>query len=331
MDSPENRATKELFDKNLISEEQFSAIKAYRSLGIFSLHNELLFLIYLSVLLFTGGAGILIYQNIDTIGHTVILALLFGIAAGCFWLCFKKATGFSKQETVFESPVYDYLVLLGTLLSCIFVGYLQFQYQALGSGFSLAAFVSAAIAFAAAYYFDNRSALTIGITGLAAFIGITITPQAVIDNEIYTTDALSYYGLGLGMALIVWAEYCEKADLKKHFGLVFLTFALHLVGLCSIKGMTEDYWYLYIPALAASTYYFYKKSYNIQAISIFVFTLIYGYIGVNILATRILNYIRLDEFFSLLIILFPVYIIGSIVLFIRAIKQFNKQKDDSNR
>jgi hypothetical protein len=72
----QEKATQTLFEKNLISETEFSQIKAYRKLGIFSLHNELRTLLYLSVTLFTSSIGILIYQNIDTIGHQVLLGLL---------------------------------------------------------------------------------------------------------------------------------------------------------------------------------------------------------------------------------------------------------------
>ena len=49
----------------------------YQNLGIFSLHTELRLLLYLSVLLFTSGIGILIYQNIDSIGHDAIIICLF--------------------------------------------------------------------------------------------------------------------------------------------------------------------------------------------------------------------------------------------------------------
>ena len=48
-----SEATQSLLEKKLISEEQFLQIQAYRSLNIFSLHNELRGLLYLSVLLFT--------------------------------------------------------------------------------------------------------------------------------------------------------------------------------------------------------------------------------------------------------------------------------------
>lgn len=92
----ESQATQTFLEKNLISEEQFEQIQAYRNFNIFSLNNELQFLLYLSVLLFTSGIGILIYQNIDRIGHVAILSLLLVVTIICFYFCFKNADGFKK-------------------------------------------------------------------------------------------------------------------------------------------------------------------------------------------------------------------------------------------
>src|SRR5436190_10931841 len=124
METNKEEVTQRLLEGNFISEEQFKEIKSYRSLGIFSLHNELLFMLYLSVLLFTSGVGTLIYKNIDSIGHAVILTLIFILTVVTLYFCFKKSKGFSKEETEFENPVFNYLVLLGTILNCTFVGYL---------------------------------------------------------------------------------------------------------------------------------------------------------------------------------------------------------------
>ena len=221
MEQDKEDIARELFEKKVISGEQFADVKAYRSLGIFSLHNELQFLLYASVLLFTSGAGILIYQNIDTIGHTIILAILLALSAVCFYFSFKKTKGFRKEEADFENPLYNYLVLLATILSCTFIGYFQYQYEPFGSYYEVATAVAALVALASAYYFDNRSALSIGITGLAATIGITVTPKALLGNDFFDNAMLFYYGIALALALILWTEYSEKTNLKKHFNLFF--------------------------------------------------------------------------------------------------------------
>ena len=66
-----------LLEKGFMTNKQLDAIEEYQNLGIFSLHTEFRLLLYLSVLLFTSGIGILIYQNIDSIGHDAIIICLF--------------------------------------------------------------------------------------------------------------------------------------------------------------------------------------------------------------------------------------------------------------
>ncbi len=330
-------AVKDLLDRNLISQQQSQEIIGYRTLNIFSLHNELRFLLYLSVVLFTGGIGILIYKNIDTIGHTVILGLILFLTGVCFYLSHKKSNGYSNCEVLFDNPLYDYLVLLGTILSCTFLGYLQFQYKVFGNSFGIASLVGSVIAFAVAYYFDNKSSLSIAITGLATYIGISITPQTLVENEVYSNPTLAYSGLILGIVLVLWTIYCTKTNLKTHFNLVFLTFALHLCSICIIAGLLtkfgyqeRSYWYIFVPILIGSVYYFNKISYQISAVSIFLFNVIYGYVGFNIILGILISYIdNFSDGFITLLFLFPVYLIISIIFFIKGIKKFNKTNNDS--
>lgn len=319
-----NHFRQKLQEKNMLTDSQLESIHKYEALGIFSLHNELRFLLYLGVLLFTSGVGSLIYKNIDTIGHVVVLGFLFLIIVIGFYFSFKRAKGFHKDEVLFDNPVYDYIVLLCTILSCIFIGYIQFQYQLFGYG--LSSLVCALVGFTCAYYFDNKSALSIGITGLATFIGITVTPKSLLENQFYNNPSLIYYGIALGGLLLLWAEYSNKISLKKHFQLVFLTFALHIIGICSIAGLIEKHWYIFVFLLGAAVYYFYKISYETESVFLFVFTVVYGYIGFNIVLVKLINLIDISAFVGLLTILAPLYFIGSIFGFIKLIQHFNKEK-----
>ncbi len=321
----QKKSLQTLLDKNLISETEFSQVSAYRKLGIFSLHNELRGLLYLSVTLFTSGIGILIYQNIDTIGHQVLLGLLFLTIVVCYYFCFKNAPKFEKQQTEFKNSLYDYLLLLATILSCTFIGYLQFQYKTFGTQYGLATLLPTVIAFACAYYFDNKSILSIAITGLAAYIGLTVNPQALLQSETFNTNSLGLSAILLSIAMVVWSIYCEKINLKKHFGIVFNTFALHLISIACLTNMTaEYYWLVYALVLGASTFYFIKISHQTQSVALYIFTLLYGYIGLNIFLARLLDAINFDHFMDGFFFLIPVYFILSIVGFIKLLKKFKK-------
>lgn len=324
----DEQTTQNLFEKNFITEEQFNQIKSYRSLGVFSLNAELKMFLYLSVLLFTSGIGILIYKNIDTIGHIAILALLLIVTIVCFYFCFKNSNGFQKSETTFESPVLEYLVLAANILTCIFIGYLQFQYKTFGTHYGLATLVPTIVSFFCAYYFDNKSVLTIAITGLAAYVGFSVTPQDLLNDDFYSHQNLSYSAIMLGVLLILWTIYSTRIALKIHFNLIYLTFALHIISIALISNLLKfdsDLWLLTIFPLAISSYYFYKVSYQMKAISLYVFMIIYAYIGISVFLFRIVDLIDVVSLGDLILFMGLVYLGGSVVLFIKLIKNFNKE------
>lgn len=323
------QSTQDLFERGFITPNQFEEIKTYRSLNVFSLNAELKFLLYLSVVAFTSGIGILIYENIDSIGHIAILSLLLIVIAVCFYYCFKNGKGFQKTETVFEHPVLEYLVLAANILTCVFIGYLQFQYKPFGDHYGLATLVPTLVSFFCAYYFDNKSVLTIAVTGLAAYVGLSVTPQTLLsNNDFYASQSLSYSAVMLGILLILWTIYSRRIALKTHFGLIFLTFALHIISIASISNlMNYDVltWMLFAVILAAATFYFYKTSYEYKAISLYVFMIIYAFVGLNIFLFKLFENVDFSDIWELFVLLLPIYFIGSIVMFIKLIKKFNKE------
>lgn len=329
MNKFDNQATEALLERKLITENQYQEITVYQSLNIFSLNAELKFFLYLSVLLFTSGIGVLIYNNIDTIGHIAILSILLIVIGVCFYFCFKNSKGFQKSEVTFEHPVLEYLVLAASILTCIFIGYLQFQYKSFGTHYGLATLIPTLVSFFCAYYFDNKSVLTIAITGLAAYVGLSVTPQDLLNNNnFYSDQSLSYSAIMLGVLLVLWTIYSSRIQLKTHFNLIFLTFALHIISIASISNLINDYygiWLIFAFILAGSSYYFYKVSHDLKAISLYVFMIVYAYIGFNIFLFRVFEHIDLADIWMLLVISLPAYFIGSIILFIKLIKTFNKQ------
>lgn len=314
-----------LASKNFINKEQHQAINEYQKLGLFSIRNELLFLLYISILLFTSGVGVIIYKNIDTIGHTILLILLFLLTSACFYFCFKKAKGFSKQEVVFDNPLYEYLVLFTTILMCTLIGYFQYNLNFQNSNYSVATLISALAALGMAYYFDNKSALTIGITALGSFVGLSLKIQTIFENGSFNDTNLLIAGILFGVLLLVWQRFSEKSALKIHFSFVLLTFALHLIAISCLSGSSQDtYWFFYLLIMAAVLYYFYLKSISFKAISWYVFIMFYGYIGLNMLLFKVIDAFYFNEIMEVIAMLTPFYVIGSIILFIKLIKDFKK-------
>src|SRR4051812_4409711 len=90
--------SKILLEKGFINSLQYDRIVAYRNSGLFSVRNEILFLLFTAIFLFSSGAGIFIYQNIGNLGHILILTLIFVVTIASYYYSFKHSAGFSRQR-----------------------------------------------------------------------------------------------------------------------------------------------------------------------------------------------------------------------------------------
>jgi hypothetical protein len=70
-----------------------------------------------------------------------------------------------------------------------------------GTQYGLAIFPTA-IAFFCAYYFDNKSVLSIAINGFSS-IGLSVSPQSLLHNDFYENNTLSYSAISLSILLVI--------------------------------------------------------------------------------------------------------------------------------
>src|SRR6187402_2617250 len=119
----------ELREKNFLTEEQYTRLELILSRKIFSVSYELNSLLYLGVLLFTAGVGILVYQNIGDLGHVLSIIALSILTIGCFFYSFRNSPSYSNAKITPPTSYFDYIVLLGCLLFISVLGYLQFRYS----------------------------------------------------------------------------------------------------------------------------------------------------------------------------------------------------------
>ena len=84
---------------------------------LFSVYWEIRLALYAGVLLFSTGAAILIYKNIDNIGHLVIITFIGLVAIVCWWYCLKNSQPFTFQKTIATSNLVNYLLMLAALLT----------------------------------------------------------------------------------------------------------------------------------------------------------------------------------------------------------------------
>jgi hypothetical protein len=105
----DNNLFENLHAEGLISDDSLEKIRLQHAKPtLFSVHWEIRTLLYIGVLLLTSGLGLLIYENIDTIGHQFVLMLIGLICAGCFFYCFKTKLPFSRERVKSSNSYFDY-------------------------------------------------------------------------------------------------------------------------------------------------------------------------------------------------------------------------------
>ena len=281
----------ELHAAGILSEASLQKVKARDARRLISVHWEIKTLMYLAVLLLSGGLGILIYKNIDSIGHNVILFFLVLLCAGCYYYCFKYKRPFSLSRVASPNTLFDYLLLLACLTFISFVAYLQYQYVFFGNRYGLASFIPMVVLFLSAYYFDNIGILSLGITNLAAWLGITVTPLEILKDNDFNNTTIILTGLLLGAFLIATALFSERNDFKKHFQFTYTNFGMHILFICCIAAMFhfENVYLLWFLLLGGIAYYFYTRALSERSFYIMLVTALYAYIGIGYVVVRILS------------------------------------------
>jgi Predicted membrane protein (DUF2157) len=291
-----NHILDDLKSAELIDLEDESRIKNAELKQPFSVHWELKTLLYLGVVLLNIGLGFLIYQNIDTIGHIVIIGLISLLSCGCFFYAARTALPFSWGENKSPTPYFDYAVLLGCLTFLIVEGYLQFQYNVFGTQYSLATFIPMLLFFPVAYYFDHKGVLSMAIVALGAWLGLKITPLELINQLGFLSNkSLVYTGILLGILLALIGFISELKDLKKHFSFTYFNFSIHLFF---VSTLTALFYFnnnvLFIPLIILGLIFWIYYALKTTSFYFFLFSVIYGYIAFTYLIINALSHINTD-------------------------------------
>lgn len=312
-----------LLQQNLISADEFDAIKKLQDRPV-SLHWELRTLLYIGILLVTTALGILIYENIDTIGHSIIITMIGILCAACFIYCFKKTKGYSSAKMESPGILYDYILLTGCLLLLSFIGYLQYQYNVFGNRWGLAVFIPMVILFFAAYYFDHLGVLSIAITNLAAWLGITVTPAEILKDNDFNDARLIYTGIILGSSLIIFSMLTSRKNIKQHFAFTYKNFGAHILFIALLAALFyyNDIYLLWFLILIAVSFLFFRNSEKENSFYFLVITVLYAYIGLCYVAMKLL-FTTGDEMAG--IYLAAIYFIGSGIGLIRFLMHYNKK------
>ncbi|UPK72157.1 DUF2157 domain-containing protein [Chitinophaga filiformis] len=317
----------QLQKEGTISAASAEKVRTITAKRLFSVHWELKTILYLGVLLLSGGLGILVYKNIDTIGHQVILLAIALACGGCFYYSFRHKLPFSAEKVPAPNSFFDYILLLGCLLLITFITYLQVQYNVFGTRYGAATFIPMLVLFFSAYYFDHLGVLSMAVTNLAAWMGVTVTPLQLLSANDFSSYTLIYTGLVLGALLIVAALLSSRLRFKAHFAFTYSNFGTHIFLIANLAGMFAAYdgqyglWFL---LLIAATVFFYSQAMKQRSFYFILIITLYAYIGLSFMVVRLLMDTRSEGGIYAGLLYFIMSGIGAIVLLINLNKKLKK-------
>ena len=242
MTSPTSRLLADLVAEGLLPSAQAAAIEADERTRPFSLHYELRALLYLGITLLVGGLGVLIYQHIDSIGHEVIVGTITVAMAASFAYAARHRAPFTWGEVTRTAIAADYLLLFSCLLFLVLEGYLQAQYGIFGTRYGLVTILPAGLFFYLAYRFDHRGVLSMAITALAAWVGVSVAPLAFFTQG-FPAEELSAPGLLLGLGLLAAGLWSELRRRKQHFAYTYMLLGSNVALLAAMVRLFEDVGY----------------------------------------------------------------------------------------
>ncbi len=287
-----------LHAEGTISDTSLQNLQQHQQQPVISVHWELKTLLYLGVLLLSAGLGLLVYKNIDSIGHQAIVGFIALVTCGSFYYCFKNKLPFSARKVEAPNSFFDYVLLLACLTFITLVGYLQFEYNLFGIRFGLATFIPLVVMFFSAYYFDHLGILSLAITNLAAWAGIAVTPTKILQENDFNSDGIIFTGMLLGVSLIIAGIITKWKNLKPHFEFTYTNFGTHLLFISCLAGMFNFTrwnlaWFLILIVIGI---YFYLKAVNEKSFYFLLLTTLYCYIGISYVVIHLLFFNGSSDF-----------------------------------
>jgi hypothetical protein len=313
---------RELFERGFLREDQFNKIDVITSRKVVSVFYELQTLLYLGVLLFTTGVGILIYLNIGSFGHLLAILALTLLTIGCFYYAFKKGMPYSNDSVKPITPYFDYVVLLGALVFISVLGYLQFQFSILDENLESVTLTTAIFFFYIAYRFDHLGVLSLAITSLASFFSVSVSPQKWYSGTFFETANLHQVAIVFGAFVAGVALILEKKCIKPHFTFTYLNICSLLFFMGAISGVILESWaVVHIILIFGGCVFTFLMAKQKKSFLFLLYAFVSGYIG----TTCFLAQTNIIDTFELWF-LYSIISCGGFIYFIIKYKDYFKQK-----
>src|SRR5271170_6874430 len=272
-------------EQGVISPEQHTLLTGLSRAEPFSVFLELNVILYAGVLAFVAGLGWTITTWSEQLGDVLVLAILSALLAACFWYCFSRAPAWSPRETPSPSLVFDYVLYLGSLTWSVELGYIENRFHVLSGQWDLYLLATAGFFFFLAYRFDNRFVLSLALSSLAGWLGLTISHWPSHSDAAYRQDAILY-----SLIVAIAGAILKRRELKPHFFGTYLNISANVLFWALLSGVfnRQGYavWFLgLVAACGASLAWGIPR----RKFSFVAYAAVYGYVGVSSILIRDIN------------------------------------------
>jgi hypothetical protein len=269
-------------ENGIISPEQFAHLGRLARGEPYSLFLELNVLLYAGVLAFVAGLGWTVSTWSQQLGDVLVLAILSAILAACLWYCFSRAPVWSRAETPAPSLIFDYVLYLASLTWSVELAYIETRFHVLSGQWDLYLLATAGLYFFLAYRFDNRFVLSLALSSLAGWFGLTISHWPSHQDAAYRQYAL-LFSLIVGVA----GALLQHRGMKSHFLGAYLHIAANVFFWAVLSGVfnRQSYgvWFLaLLGACGASLAWGLAR----RQFAFVAYAAVYGYVGVSSVLIR---------------------------------------------
>ena len=280
-------------ERGIISPQQHALLAGLSRGEPFSVFLELNILLYAGILAFVTGLGWTVSTWSAQLGDVVVLIILTAMLAVCFWYCFSRAPAWSPAETPSPSLIFDYVLYLGSLIWSVELAYIENRFHVLSGEWDLYLLATAALFFFLAYRFDNRFVLSLALSSLAGWFGLTISHWPSHRDEVYRQSAIFYSLLvgGAGIAL-------QRRGLKPHFFGAYLNIAANVLFWALLSGVFQrEGYFLWLLGLLAACGASLAWGLARRQFSFVAYAAVYGYIGVSAILIRKMDFVAALGYF----------------------------------
>lgn len=291
-------------DAGVITTEQHASLTSLSRRDRFSLYVEIHALLYVGVVSMVAGVVWTFRESLAGLGHAAILSIFAALIGVSLYYCFTRAVPYASGEVEQPSIAVEYVLYFGCLMFSGMLAYLEVQMRVCG-GWDTHLLLASTVFGALAYRFDNRFVLSLALSTLAAYLGLTLNVFDTIDAV--TTHRLRVYAMGYALAVAGLGSALYSQGIKRHFLDVYLHVGANAFLLATLSGVPDaQFGLLYLALLLPLSVALIYLGMRFERFAFVAYGTLYGYAG---LSARIL-----DELRTVTVALFYLVVTGSMVV-----------------